>query len=36
MKTIDKHILIQAIAEYRETGKQLMCQLGRKFELDIV
>jgi hypothetical protein len=35
MKNIDKEILIRAIHEYRETGKQLMFQLGWKFELDL-
>lgn len=35
MTEIDTTIIQQAILDYRAAGKQLMAQLGRKFNLDI-
>lgn len=35
MENIDLHILKEAIFEYREEGKKLMLDLGKKFGLDI-
>ncbi len=32
---MDLHLLKQAILEYREEGKRLMAELGRKYGLDI-
>lgn len=35
MKKINKHILKQAIIDYRNAGKQLMKELGEKYGLNI-
>ena len=35
MKGINKHIIKQAIIDYRNDGKQLMEKLGKKYDLNI-